>query len=81
MSKYLKLIWFAEKSWTTYHAAVGINAEETICGILRSTRAILPSEKLIKSHPSMIRIEKCLRCLAALKKRHGAEDVEKVQVK
>lgn len=83
MSKCLKLIWFAEDSWTKYHAAVGINAEETLCGIIRSTRAILPSEKLKwirvghTAHPVK---PKCLKCLATLRRRYGTEDIDEVKV-
>ncbi len=76
MSRYLKLIWFAEDPWTKYHAAVGINAEETVCGIIRSTRAILRKE--IKN--PYIHGEDCLRCLAALRKRYGTEDIAEVKV-
>lgn len=75
MSRWLKLIWFAEDRWTKYHAAVGINAEKTLCGIMRSTRAILPSEKGERQRTKL-----CLKCLAALKKRFGYEDVRTVKV-
>ncbi len=93
MTKYLKLIWFAEDPWTKYHAAVGIRVErnspqskKTLCGIMRSTRAILPSEKF-KSYPVKEKGwkdwregTKCSKCLAALRKHYGAENIEKVKV-
>ncbi len=75
MSRYLKLIWFAEDPWTKYHASVGINAEETLCGVLRSTRAILPSEKFIYGE-----VHKCCKCLAVLRKTYGTEDIAEVKV-
>lgn len=76
MSRYLKLIWFAEDPWTKYHAAVGISAQKTLCGIYRSTRAMLPSEKLSTWEHGF----KCLKCLAALRKRYGTEDIAEVKV-
>ena len=81
MSKYLKLIWFAEESWTKYHAAVGIKAEKTLCGVFHSTRAILPSEKFnVPSAITWAQGQKCLKCCAALRKRYGTEDVVEVKV-
>lgn len=82
MTKYLKLIWFAEDPWTKYHAAVGIAAQKTLCGVYRSTRAILPSEKLKPRKPVSWQKEgtKCSKCLAALRKRYGYEDVVEVKV-
>ncbi len=84
MTKYLKLIWFAENPWTKYHAAVGINAQKTLCEIYRSTRAILPSEKWgvprLRTHDAFAPQDKCHKCLAALRKHYGAEDIEKVKV-
>lgn len=80
MAKYLKLIWFAEEPWTKYHAAVGINAEETVCGIIRSTRPILPSEKRLLNPHAIHRLSKCSNCLAALRKRYGREEIERVKV-
>ena len=78
MSKYLKLIWFTEDHWTKIHAAVGIKAEKTLCGITRSTRAILPSEKF---EPGMCAPDpRCRKCLAVLIKRYGAEDIMEVKV-
>lgn len=77
MSRYLKLIWFAEDSWTKYHAAVGIKAEKTLCGIIRSTGPILPSEKM----KPPVNYDKCLRCLTAIRKRYGYDDVVEVKVK
>ncbi len=83
MSRYLKLIWFAEDSWTKYHAAVGINAEETLCGIIRSTRAILPSEKMRSGNlatMAVLHTQKCLKCRATLRKRYETEDITEVKV-
>jgi hypothetical protein len=79
MSRYLKLIWFAEETWTKYHAAVGIKTEKTLCGIIRSTRAILPNEK---KNP-YIYGENCLKCLAVLGNlvgRYGPNDIVEVKV-
>lgn len=70
MTKRPKLIWFFEDNWTKCHAAIGINAERTVCGIFRSSRAILPSE-ICKSNMPM---QKCLKCLAALRPGYGYED-------
>lgn len=80
MTRYLRLIWFFEGKWTKYHAAIGINAQKTLCGIWRSTRAILPSEKI---NPYIGFGDEgfcCLKCVVALIKRYGAEDVVKVKV-
>lgn len=76
--RYLKLIWFAEDPWTKYHAAVGVNAQKTLCGVYRSTRAILPSEKL--KAPHRMRVCRCLNCLATLRKHYGGEDIERVKI-
>ena len=81
MSRWLKLIWFAEDPWTKYHAAVGIKAEKTLCGIIRSTRAILPTEKLTnQSIHEQERKYKCKKCLAALRYRYVHENVVEVKV-
>lgn len=86
MSKYLKLIWFKEESWTKYHAAIGINASATVCGIIRSSfrdfrnsnRPILPRERLKYWPP--VKHTQCLKCLAALRHRYGHKNVVKVKV-
>ena len=80
MSRWLKLIWFAELPWTRYHAAVGINAEKTRCGITRSTRAILPSEKSNRIGFDTGGKEDCLKCLAVLRHRYGQENIVEVKV-
>lgn len=77
MSRYLKLIWFAEDPWTKVHAAVGINAQKTLCGIVRSTRPILSGEK---DWHNVSHFQKCLKCRAALRHRYGFEDVVDVKV-
>ena len=64
-----KLIWFAESGWTKYHAAIGIKAGFTVCGIMRSNRAILSREKptkLMKCSEWFEQKGRCRRCLAAL---------------
>jgi len=76
MSRYLKLIWFKEDPWTKCHAAIGIKAEKTLCGATRSTRPILPSEKMNPRDKAF----QCLKCLAALRKRYGAENIVEVKV-
>lgn len=81
MSRWLKLIWFKEDPWTKVHAAVGINAKETLCGIERSYREILPSETYRFFTKKGSKYLKCKKCLAALRHRYGHEDVVKVVVK
>ena len=80
MAKYLKLIWFFEDDWTKYHASVGSNAKQTLCGIKRSTRPILPREKLYEPNVWKNLDLRCHNCLAALRKRYGNEDIERVKV-
>ncbi len=82
MSKYLKLIWFTGYRWTKFHAAIGIKAEKAICGAIRSTSPILPSKKF-PFHRSITTANttRCLRCLSALRKKYGTEDIAEVKVK
>lgn len=77
MGRYLKLIWFTENPWTRKHAAIGINALKTLCGVWRSARAILPNEK---DWHTVSHYKKCGKCLAVLRKRYGSEDIVKVKV-
>jgi len=80
MSRYLKLIWFKEDPWTRYHAAVGISAEKTLCGVVRSTRRILPSEKIDRC----LNGGKCKKCLAVLGnlvgRKYGPGDIVEIKV-
>ena len=77
MSRWLKLIWFVENTWTTKHAAIGINAVKTLCGILRSTRAILPSEK---DWHTVSHYLQCGKCRRVLKAKYGHADIVTVKV-
>ncbi len=79
--RYLKLIWFTEDPWTKYHASIGMAAQKTVCGVFRSTRAILRTETLNYIVPkSEYKELQCSKCLAILRKRYGGEDVERVKV-
>ena len=78
MSRYLKVIWFAENHWTRYHATIGIDADETLCGMKRMGR-ILPSEKYDFSTYGLP-ILSCLNCRNALRKRYGYNDVQRVRI-
>ena len=77
MSRWLKLIWFVEDPWTRKHAAIGINAVKTLCGIWRSTRPILPSEK---DWHTISHYQECGKCRRVLKAKYGHEDVVSIKI-
>ena len=87
MSRWLKIIWFKEGLWTKYHAAVGINAEKTLCRIRHSITPILPSEKrpelspyVLETYRKNLNLPHCRKCLAVLRRKYGTEDITEVKV-
>ena len=78
MKKRKKVIWFVEEGWTKQHAAIGISANSTMCGILRSTRKISRSEVYWRT---LNKYYRCKKCLKGLRKHFGATDVVEVYIK
>lgn len=72
MKKWKRCIWFIEQGWTKVHAVVGIDGAKTLCGIKRSTRRVLNSEKnRLKLNPFEGRYQNCKKCQAVTKGRYG----------